>query len=125
MFTRDFSGDSMSSNFTVPLLYIYPPSYLMQYDWLVPSMRLQVIQDSLFSRLGSGPFSGRGKRESQNRTKKRFVATEFSLLCLLIHVNIRIFVVFSFSLCLQLLFLINITKGASISQVVYFFKMSS
>ena len=31
-------------------------------------MRLQVIQDSLFSRLGSGPFSGRGKRESRNRT---------------------------------------------------------
>ena len=38
------------------LFYIYPPWYLMQFDWLVPSMRLQVIQDSLFSRLGSGPF---------------------------------------------------------------------
>ena len=32
-------------------------------------MRLQVIQDSLFSRLGSGPFSGRGKSESRNRTR--------------------------------------------------------
>ena len=62
----------MFSNFTVPLLYIYPPWYLMQYDWLVPNMRLQVIQDSLFSRLGSGPFSGRGKRESRNRTISPF-----------------------------------------------------
>ena len=58
----------MFSNFIVPIFYIYPPWYLMLYDWLVPSMRLQVIQDSLFSRLGSGPFSGRGKRESRNRT---------------------------------------------------------
>ena len=40
----------------------------MQYDWLLPTMRLQVIHDSLFSRLGSGPFSGRGERESRNRT---------------------------------------------------------
>ena len=45
-------------------------TFLMQCDWLVPSMRVQVIQDSLFSRLGSGPFSGRGKRESRNRTKR-------------------------------------------------------
>ena len=45
----------------------------MQYDWLVPSMRLQVIQDSLFSRLGSGPFSGRGKREFRNRTSTNVV----------------------------------------------------
>ena len=37
---------------------------------VVPSMSLQVIQDSLFSRLGSGPFSGRGKRESRNRTRR-------------------------------------------------------
>ena len=58
------------SNFTVPLFHIYPPWYLMQYDWLVPSMRLQVIQDSLFSRLGSVPFSGRGRRESRNRSNK-------------------------------------------------------
>ena len=56
------------SKFAVPLFHIYPPWYLMQYDWLVPSMRLQVIQDSLFSRLGSGLFSGRGKMESRNRT---------------------------------------------------------
>ena len=66
--TRFFFVVSMFSNFAVSQFYIYPPWYLMQYDWLVPSMRLQVIQDSLFSRLGSGPFSGRGKRESRNRT---------------------------------------------------------
>ena len=48
----------------------------MQYDWLIPSMRLQVIQDSLFSRLGSMPIfrgGGGGKRESRNRTKGTFV----------------------------------------------------
>ena len=61
----------MFSNFAVPQFYTYPPWYLMQYDWLVPSMRQQVIQDSLFSRLGSGPFSGRGKRESRNRTNHK------------------------------------------------------
>ena len=60
----------MFSNFVAPPFYIYPgyvPWYLMQYDWPVPSMRLQVIQESIFSRLGSGPFSGRGKREFRNR----------------------------------------------------------
>ena len=67
VYTRFFRSFHVS-NFTVPLFHIYPPFYLMQYDWLVPSMRLQVIQDSLFSRLGSGPFSGRGKRKSRNRT---------------------------------------------------------
>ena len=65
----------MFSNFAVPLFYIYPPWYLMQYDWLVPSKRLQVIQDSLFSRLGLGSFSGRGKRESRKRTIGTVVET--------------------------------------------------
>ena len=69
MFINEFSGVSMFSNFAVPLFYIHPPWYLMQYNWLVPSMRLQVIKDSLFSCLGSGPFSGRSKRESRNRTR--------------------------------------------------------
>ena len=74
----------MFSNFAVPLFYIYPPWYLMQYDWLVPSMRLQVIQDSLFSRLGSGPFSGRGKRESRNRTMEYLKRMDQTLMsCLL------------------------------------------
>ena len=45
--------------------------------------------------------------------KKRFVVTEYLLLCLPLHANTRIFVVFSFSLCPKMLFSINVTTVAS------------
>ena len=48
-------------------LFTYPPWHLMQYDWLIPCIHLEVMQDSFFP--APGPFSGRGKRESRNRTK--------------------------------------------------------
>ena len=43
-------------NFQQPIRQKSPLFYFLQSDWLVPSMRLQVIQDSLFSRLGSRPI---------------------------------------------------------------------
>ena len=37
----------MFSKFAVPLIYIYLAWCLMQYDWLVPSMRLRVTRRTL------------------------------------------------------------------------------